>query len=74
MLWQRIVIATMANHSLMQIQAIADMAGVVGIGFWSRGNDASAIAQSIRYMADLIGVEHVSLGPDFGEQFEFPLI
>ncbi|WP_299492238.1 dipeptidase [Acaryochloris sp. IP29b_bin.137] len=56
------------NLSDRQIKAIANTGGVIGIGFWPRavcGDDAQAIAQAIRYVADLVGVDHVSLGSDF---------
>lgn len=51
-----------------QIKGVAATGGVVGIGYWETavcGTDAAAIARSIRYTADLIGVEHVGLGSDF---------
>lgn len=56
------------NLSDQQIKTIAETGGVIGIGFWPKavcGNDATAIAQAIRYVADQVGVEHVSLGSDF---------
>ena len=42
--------------------------GVVGIGYWAGavcGTEPSDIAAAARYVADLIGVEHVALGSDF---------
>lgn len=56
------------NLSDDQLRAIADGGGLVGIGFWPTacgGDDAAAIARSIRYAIDVAGVEHVALGSDF---------
>ncbi|HEV7893437.1 MAG TPA: dipeptidase [Pyrinomonadaceae bacterium] len=47
---------------------IAATGGVIGIGFWDAatcGEDARAAARSMRYAANLVGVEHVALGSDF---------
>ena len=58
-----------------QIQAIAATGGLVGINFevWmirpdSRSDAAtplSRIAEHVRHVADLVGVEHVALGSDW---------
>jgi len=56
------------NLSDAEIVGIAKTGGVIGIGFWEQaicGNDAKAIAQAIRYTANLVGVAHVALGSDF---------
>jgi membrane dipeptidase len=56
------------NLSDRQIKKIAEHGGVIGIGFWETatcGTDATAIVRAIRYVADLVGVEHVALGSDF---------
>ncbi|MEO0488222.1 MAG: membrane dipeptidase, partial [Cyanobacteria bacterium J06659_2] len=56
------------NLSDRQLQQIAQTGGVIGIGFWQTavcGEDVSAIVRAIRYVADLVGVEHVALGSDF---------
>ncbi|QDZ00302.1 peptidase M19 [Nitratireductor mangrovi] len=56
------------NLSDDQLRAIAANGGLVGVGFWQTaicGNDAAAIARAQRYVADLIGAEHVGLGSDF---------
>ncbi|ABC28775.1 Zn-dependent dipeptidase [Hahella chejuensis KCTC 2396] len=56
------------NLSDAQLKAIAANGGVVGIGFWSTavcGRDAAAIARSIKYTVNLIGVDHVAMGSDF---------
>jgi len=50
------------------IRAIAESGGVVAIGFWetaSCGKDAAAIVRAIKYVTDLVGVDHVALGSDF---------
>jgi len=51
-----------------QIRGVAATGGVIGIGFWPTacgGDDAAAIARSIRYAVSIVGVEHVGLGSDF---------
>lgn len=56
------------NLSDRQVQDIARQGGVIGIGFWETatcGTDPVAIARAMRYVADLVGVEHVALGSDF---------
>ena len=56
------------NLSNEQLKAVARTGGIVGIGFWEAAvcnRDARSIARSIRYTADLIGVEHVALGSDY---------
>ena len=56
------------NLSDAQIRAIADRGGVIGIGLWPGavcGSTATATAQAMRHVADLVGVEHVALGSDF---------
>ena len=56
------------NLSDEQARRIAATGGVIGIGFWEAatcGVDARAAARSMRYAANLVGVEHVALGSDF---------
>jgi microsomal dipeptidase-like Zn-dependent dipeptidase len=56
------------NLSDEQARRIAATGGVIGIGFWDAatcGTDARAAARSMRYAANLVGVEHVALGSDF---------
>ena len=51
-----------------QIRAIARNGGLIGIGYWdtaSCGADAQAIVRAMRYVAKLVGTEHVALGSDF---------
>lgn len=50
------------------IHGIAKKGGVIGIGFWRKAVcevSPGAIARSIRYVADLVGVESVALGSDY---------
>lgn len=56
------------NLSDEEARGIASTGGVIGIGFWDTatcGTDARSIARSIRYAANLVGIEHVALGSDF---------
>jgi membrane dipeptidase len=55
------------NLSDEHIQAIAKNGGIIGIGLWDTavcGNDAAATARAMKYVAELVGVEHVALGSD----------
>lgn len=63
------------NLSDDELKGIARSDGLVGIGYWQTatcGRDAKAIARSIRYTVDLIGVDHVALGSDFDGTIEAP--
>jgi len=63
------------NLADAQLRAIAATGGVVGIGYWptaSCGGDVAAIIRSIRYTADLVGVEYVALGSDFDGSVQTP--
>jgi membrane dipeptidase len=56
------------NLSDAQIRAVAAKGGLIGIGYWDTatcGTDARAIVKAMRYVSDLVGVEHVALGSDF---------
>jgi microsomal dipeptidase-like Zn-dependent dipeptidase len=56
------------NLSDEHVRGVARSGGLVGIGYWKAatcGEDARAIARSIRYAADLAGIDHVALGSDF---------
>lgn len=63
------------NLSDEHVIRIAKTGGVIGIGFWSGavcGGTVSEIVRSIRYVADLVGVENVALGSDFdGDKLPF---
>jgi membrane dipeptidase len=56
------------NLSDEQIQSVAATGGVVGIGFWKEAlceANAESIALAIRYVTNLVGIEHVAFGSDF---------
>ena len=56
------------NLSDEHVRGVAATGGLVGIGFWDTvicGDDAAAIARSIRRAVDLVGAEHVALGSDW---------
>ena len=56
------------NLSDAHLDGIAATSGLVGIGFWptaSGGEDAAAIARSIAYAVERVGVGHVALGSDW---------
>jgi microsomal dipeptidase-like Zn-dependent dipeptidase len=56
------------NLSDEQLRKVAATGGLIGIGYWDAatcGKDARAVARSIRYAANVVGVEHVALGSDF---------
>lgn len=56
------------NLADAHLDGIAATGGLVGIGFWPwacGGSDAAAIARSIAYAIDRVGVEHVALGSDW---------
>ena len=63
------------NLSDAHLDGIAATGGLVGIGFWPTavgGNDAAAIARSILYAVERIGVEHVALGSDWDGAVQVP--
>ncbi len=56
------------NLSDDQVRKIAALGGLIGIGFWDGAvgsTDVEAIVRTIRYAADLVGVDHVALGSDW---------
>ncbi len=56
------------NLSDEQLRRIAQNGGLVGVAMFEVadcGKDYTATARSIRYAADIMGVEHVALGSDF---------
>ncbi len=63
------------NLTDAQIVKIANTGGLIGIGFWpistcSKG--VKGIIDSIRYVIDLVGIEHVALGSDFDGNVSVP--
>lgn len=56
------------NLSDDQIRRIASKGGIIGIGFWPEAvgdYQIDSIVRSIKHVADLVGIDHVSLGSDF---------
>lgn len=56
------------NLSDAHMRAIAARGGLIGIGFWPGAvcdSTPTGVAKSIRYAADLVGVDHVALGSDY---------
>jgi microsomal dipeptidase-like Zn-dependent dipeptidase len=56
------------NLSDAQMRAIAAKGGLIGIGYWPGAvcdSTPAGVAKSIRYAADLVGVDHVALGSDY---------
>jgi len=60
------------NLSDLRIQAIAQREGVIGVSFWSalvdRNKECPGTADLLRHIdhiANLVGIEHVALGPDY---------
>ncbi len=56
------------NLSDDQIRAVAATGGIVGIGLWETavcGTTPRDVARSLRYVADLVGPDHVALGSDW---------
>ncbi|MEW6441219.1 MAG: membrane dipeptidase [bacterium] len=56
------------NLSDASVRAIASGGGLLGIGFWkdaAGSAEVRSIVRAIRYVCDLVGVEHVALGSDF---------
>ncbi len=63
------------NLSDDEIRGIARTGGVVGVGFWDIavcGTSPADIAKTIKYVADLAGIDHVALGSDFDGAIKAP--
>jgi microsomal dipeptidase-like Zn-dependent dipeptidase len=59
---------TVRNLSDDQVRGIAGTGGVIGIGVYKYatcGKTVGDTVRAMRYVADLVGVEHVALGSDF---------
>lgn len=59
-----------------QIKAIAERSGVIGMNFLARFVDsdetkatADRLVDHIAYMVNLVGIEHVGLGPDYADYY-----
>ena len=56
------------NLSDTEIRGVAATGGIIGIGYWDGAlcsTDPVKIAQSIKHVRDLVGIQHVALGSDF---------
>lgn len=56
------------NLSDTEIRGVAATGGIIGIGYWDGAlcsTDPRKIAQSIKHVRDLVGIQHVALGSDF---------
>ncbi len=56
------------NMSDTHLRAIAAKGGLIGIGYWPGAvcdSTPNGVATSLRYAADLVGVDHVALGSDY---------
>jgi len=63
------------NLTDAHLRGIAATGGLVGIGFWptaSGGDDAEAIARSVKHATNVAGMDHVSLGSDFDGAVQTP--
>ena len=63
------------NLSDDHLRGIAATGGLIGIGFWptaSGGDDAEAIARSIKHATNVAGMDHVALGSDFDGGVQTP--
>jgi membrane dipeptidase len=71
----RSVVDNARNLSDEHLRGIAATGGLIGIGFWptaSGGDDAHAIARSIKHATGIAGMEHVALGSDFDGGVQTP--
>lgn len=69
------VVDNARNLSDGHLRAIAATGGLIGIGFWptaSGGDDAAAIARSIKHATNVAGTDHVALGSDFDGAVQTP--
>jgi membrane dipeptidase len=51
-----------------EVRGVARTGGVVGIGYWDGAvcdTSPQSIARSIKYVRDLVGIDHVALGSDY---------
>jgi microsomal dipeptidase-like Zn-dependent dipeptidase len=56
------------NVSDAHIRRVAANGGVIGVGYWDAAVcdvSAAGIVRSMRYIADLVGIDHIALGSDF---------
>ena len=51
-----------------EIKGVAKTGGVIGIGYWDAAvcdTSPSAVAKAMKYVRDLVGIQHVALGSDY---------
>ena len=63
------------NLSDEQIKGVANTGGIIGIAFFEEtmcDMDPASIAAGIKYVRDLVGIEHVALGSDYDGSVEVP--
>ena len=51
-----------------EIKGVARTGGVIGIGYWDAAvcdTSPSAVAKAMKYVRDLVGIQHVALGSDY---------
>ena len=63
------------NLTDAQVKLIAESGGIIGIGFWPHAvctDDVQGIVDSIQYVIDLVGENHVALGSDFDGNVQTP--
>ena len=56
------------NLSDEHVKRIAENGGLIGIGFWDGAigsTDVKDITKAMRYVIDLVGIDHVALGSDW---------
>ena len=56
------------NLSDDEIRGVARTGGLIGIGYWDAAvcdTSPRAVAKAIRYVRDLVGIDHVGLGSDY---------
>ena len=63
------------NLSDEHIKGIAKTGGVIALGLWEKavcGTDVEATVNAMRYVANLVGVEHVAIGSDYDGSINVP--
>lgn len=56
------------NLTDAEIRGVAATGGVIGLGYWDGamcGTDPKTVAQSVKHVRDLVGIEYAALGSDF---------
>ncbi len=56
------------NLSDEHIRGVAKTGGIIGIGYWDAAicdTSPASIAKAMKHVRDLVGIDHVALGPDY---------